>query len=99
MRCLTYWVFLLPCMPHALNKWQSADHRAAWDSQQANPHHLRAHLAADRHGGSVQVFSDFCMSDISQIYTTNPFFGAHGMISYPNEKLVAELSIILFLCI
>lgn len=65
MRCLTYWVFLLPCMPHALNKWQSADHRAAWDSQQANPHHLRAHLAADRHGGSVQVFSDFCMSDYS----------------------------------
>lgn len=62
MRCLTFWVSLLPCMPHALNKWQSADHRAAWDSQQANPHHLRAHLAADRHGGSVQVFSDFCMS-------------------------------------
>ncbi|XP_030421830.1 casein kinase I isoform X6 [Gopherus flavomarginatus] len=37
------------------SKNQSADHRAAWDSQQANPHHLRAHLAADRHGGSVQV--------------------------------------------
>ncbi|KAM6037049.1 casein kinase I isoform 4-T4 [Theristicus caerulescens] len=35
-------------------KNQSTDHKAAWDSQQANPHHLRAHLAADRHGGSVQ---------------------------------------------
>ncbi|GAB0205536.1 casein kinase I [Grus japonensis] len=37
------------------SKNQSTDHRAAWDSQQANPHHLRAHLAADRHGGSVQL--------------------------------------------
>ncbi|XP_021148975.1 casein kinase I isoform X16 [Columba livia] len=37
------------------SKSQSADHRAAWDSQQANQHHLRTHLAADRHGGSVQV--------------------------------------------
>ncbi|XP_068025062.1 casein kinase I isoform X1 [Melanerpes formicivorus] len=38
------------------SKNQSADHRAAWVSQ-ANPHHLRAHLAVDRHGGSVQVVS------------------------------------------
>lgn len=41
---------------------QSTDHRAAWDPHQANPHHLRAHLAADRHGGSVQVFSVLCMT-------------------------------------
>ncbi|XP_029860334.1 casein kinase I isoform X7 [Aquila chrysaetos chrysaetos] len=41
------------------SKNQSTDYRAAWDSQQANPHHLRAHLAADRHGGSVQVLLFF----------------------------------------
>ncbi|XP_038625947.1 casein kinase I isoform X2 [Tachyglossus aculeatus] len=40
-----------------MDKQMAADHRAAWDSQQGNPHHLRAHLATDRHGGSVQVVS------------------------------------------
>ncbi|XP_010226098.1 PREDICTED: casein kinase I isoform gamma-3 isoform X6 [Tinamus guttatus] len=39
------------------SKNQSTDHRAAWDSQHTNPHHLRTYLAADRHGGSVQVVS------------------------------------------
>ncbi|XP_063176092.1 casein kinase I isoform X12 [Chroicocephalus ridibundus] len=45
------------------SKNQSADHRAAWDSQQANPQHLRAHLATDRHGGSVQVLLSFQTED------------------------------------
>ncbi|KAM6363664.1 casein kinase I isoform 10-T10 [Pluvialis apricaria] len=45
------------------SKNQSTDHRAAWDSQQANPHHLRAHLATARHGGSVQVLLSFQAED------------------------------------
>ncbi|XP_055489085.1 casein kinase I isoform X1 [Leucoraja erinacea] len=39
-------------------KNQSAEHRGAWDTLQANSHQLRAHLAADRHGGSVQLFTN-----------------------------------------
>ncbi|XP_063176083.1 casein kinase I isoform X6 [Chroicocephalus ridibundus] len=46
-----------------IGKQLSADHRAAWDSQQANPQHLRAHLATDRHGGSVQVLLSFQTED------------------------------------
>nr|XP_033784892.1 casein kinase I isoform X5 [Geotrypetes seraphini] len=56
---------------HHQAKNQSTDHRAAWDSQQANPHHLRAHLAADRHGGSVQVVS----STNGELNTDDPTAG------------------------
>ncbi|KFP56007.1 Casein kinase I isoform gamma-3, partial [Cariama cristata] len=41
------------------------------NSQQANPHHLRAHLAADRHGGSVQVVS----STNGELNTDDPTAG------------------------
>ncbi|MEE6459779.1 hypothetical protein FKM82_000737 [Ascaphus truei] len=66
---------------------QSADHRAAWDSQQANPHHLRAHLAADRHGGSVQVVS----STNGELNTDDPTAGhSNAPITAPAEVEVLD---------
>ncbi|XP_039399655.1 casein kinase I isoform X8 [Mauremys reevesii] len=69
------------------SKNQSADHRAAWDSQQANPHHLRAHLAADRHGGSVQVVS----STNGELNTDDPTAGrSNAPITAPTEVEVMD---------
>ncbi|XP_071997465.1 casein kinase I isoform X2 [Engystomops pustulosus] len=68
-------------------KNQSADHRAAWDSQQANPHHVRAHLAADRHGGSVQVVS----STNGELNTDDPTAGhSNAPITAPAEVEVLD---------
>ncbi|XP_029475581.1 casein kinase I isoform X4 [Rhinatrema bivittatum] len=68
-------------------KNQSTDHRAAWDSQQANPHHLRAHLAADRHGGSVQVVS----STNGELNTDDPTAGhSNAPITAPAEVEIMD---------
>ncbi|XP_039399649.1 casein kinase I isoform X2 [Mauremys reevesii] len=67
------------------SKNQSADHRAAWDSQQANPHHLRAHLAADRHGGSV------VSSTNGELNTDDPTAGrSNAPITAPTEVEVMD---------
>ncbi|XP_074668183.1 casein kinase I isoform X5 [Strix aluco] len=69
------------------SKNQSTDHRAAWDSQQANPHHLRAHLAADKHGGSVQVVS----STNGELNTDDPTAGhSNAPITAPAEVEVMD---------
>ncbi|XP_043567728.1 casein kinase I isoform X2 [Chiloscyllium plagiosum] len=68
-------------------KNQSADHRGAWDTQQTNPHHLRAHLAADRHGGSVQVVS----STNGELNTDDPTAGhSNAPITAPAEVEVMD---------
>ncbi|XP_075597211.1 casein kinase I isoform X3 [Balearica regulorum gibbericeps] len=67
------------------SKNQSADHRAAWDSQQTNPHHLRAHLAADRHGGSV------VSSTNGELNTDDPTAGrSNAPITAPAEVEVMD---------
>ncbi|XP_039589034.1 casein kinase I isoform X4 [Passer montanus] len=69
------------------SKNQSTDHRAAWDSQQTNPHHLRAHLASDRHGGSVQVVS----STNGELNTDDPTAGrSNAPITAPAEVEVMD---------
>ncbi|KAM7024676.1 casein kinase I isoform 2-T5 [Acridotheres tristis] len=69
------------------SKNQSIDHRAAWDSQQTNPHHLRAHLASDRHGGSVQVVS----STNGELNTDDPTAGrSNAPITAPAEVEVMD---------
>ncbi|XP_037979378.1 casein kinase I isoform X14 [Motacilla alba alba] len=69
------------------SKNQSTDHRAAWDSQQTNPHHLRAHLASDRHGGSVQVVS----STNGELNTDDPTAGrSNAPITAPAEVEVTD---------
>ncbi|XP_053150184.1 casein kinase I isoform X3 [Hemicordylus capensis] len=69
------------------SKNQSTDHRAAWDPHQANPHHLRAHLAADRHGGSVQVVS----STNGELNTDDPTAGrSNAPITAPTEVEVMD---------
>ncbi|MBN3316951.1 KC1G3 kinase, partial [Atractosteus spatula] len=66
---------------------QSTDHRAAWEPQQANPHQLRAHLAADRHGGSVQVVS----STNGELNTDDPTAGhSNAPITAPPEVEVMD---------
>ncbi|XP_042189722.1 casein kinase I isoform X3 [Callorhinchus milii] len=71
-------------------KHQSSDHRGAWDAQcnqQANPQHLRAHLAADRHGGSVQVVS----STNGELNTDDPTAGhSNAPITAPAEVEVMD---------
>uniref|UniRef100_A0A8C4RV99 non-specific serine/threonine protein kinase n=2 Tax=Erpetoichthys calabaricus TaxID=27687 RepID=A0A8C4RV99_ERPCA len=68
-------------------KNQSADHRAAWEPQQANPQQLRAHLAADRHGGSVQVVS----STNGELNTDDPTAGhSNAPITAPAEVEVMD---------
>ncbi|XP_069749458.1 casein kinase I isoform X7 [Narcine bancroftii] len=68
-------------------KNQSAEHRGAWDIQQANSHHLRAHLAADRHGGSVQVVS----STNGELNTDDPTAGhSNAPITAPAEVEVMD---------
>ncbi|XP_078252404.1 casein kinase I isoform X4 [Rhinoraja longicauda] len=68
-------------------KNQSAEHRGAWDTQQANPHQLRAHLAADRHGGSVQVVS----STNGELNTDDPTAGhSNAPITAPAEVEVMD---------
>ncbi|XP_072372652.1 casein kinase I isoform X3 [Scyliorhinus torazame] len=68
-------------------KAQSADHRGAWDIQQTNPQHLRAHLAADRHGGSVQVVS----STNGELNTDDPTAGhSNAPITAPAEVEVID---------
>ncbi|XP_064901375.1 casein kinase I isoform X20 [Columba livia] len=70
-----------------IDKQLSADHRAAWDSQQANQHHLRTHLAADRHGGSVQVVS----STNGELNTDDPTAGrSNAPITAPAEGEVTD---------
>ncbi|XP_063176085.1 casein kinase I isoform X7 [Chroicocephalus ridibundus] len=70
-----------------IGKQLSADHRAAWDSQQANPQHLRAHLATDRHGGSVQVVS----STNGELNTDDPTAGrSNAPITAPAEVEVMD---------
>ncbi|KAM6363661.1 casein kinase I isoform 7-T7 [Pluvialis apricaria] len=70
-----------------IGKPLSTDHRAAWDSQQANPHHLRAHLATARHGGSVQVVS----STNGELNTDDPTAGrSNAPITAPAEVEVME---------
>ncbi|XP_071658872.1 casein kinase I isoform X8 [Patagioenas fasciata] len=67
------------------SKNQSTDHRAAWDSQQANQHHLRAHLAADRHGGSV------VNSTNGELNTDDPTAGrSNAPITAPAEVEVTD---------
>ncbi|XP_041251897.1 casein kinase I isoform X6 [Onychostruthus taczanowskii] len=69
------------------SKNQSTDHRAAWDSQQTNPHHLRAHLPSDRHGGSVQVVS----STNGELNTDDPTAGrSNAPITAPAEVEVMD---------
>ncbi|XP_037229245.1 casein kinase I isoform X2 [Falco biarmicus] len=69
------------------SKNQSTDHRAAWDSQQANPHHLRAHLGANRHGGSVQVVS----STNGELNTDDPTAGrSNAPITAPAVEVMDE---------
>ncbi|XP_054253596.1 casein kinase I [Indicator indicator] len=68
------------------SKNQSTDHRAAWDLQ-ANKHHLRAQLAADRHGGSVQVES----STNGKLNTDDPTAGcSNAPIAAPAEVEVVD---------
>ncbi|XP_075303455.1 casein kinase I isoform X6 [Opisthocomus hoazin] len=70
-----------------IGKQLSTDHRAAWDSQQANPHRLRAQLAADRHGGSVQVVS----STNGELNTDDPTAGrSNAPITAPAEVEVMD---------
>ncbi|XP_044301796.1 casein kinase I isoform X4 [Varanus komodoensis] len=67
------------------SKNQSTDHRAAWDPHQANPHHLRAHLAADRHGGSV------VSSTNGELNTDDPTAGrSNAPITAPTEVEVMD---------
>ncbi|XP_032600033.3 casein kinase I isoform X5 [Taeniopygia guttata] len=69
------------------SKNQSTDHRAAWDSQQTYPHNLRAHLASDRHGGSVQVVS----STNGELNTDDPTAGrSNAPITTPAEVEVMD---------
>ncbi|XP_066037492.1 casein kinase I isoform X6 [Chamaea fasciata] len=69
------------------SKNQSTDHRAAWDSQQTNPHHLRVHLASDRPGGSVQVVS----STNGELNTDDPTAGrSNAPITAPAEVEVMD---------
>ncbi|XP_071887107.1 casein kinase I isoform X10 [Anas platyrhynchos] len=69
------------------SKNQATDHRAAWNSQQANTHHLKAHLAADRHGGSVQVVS----STNGELNTDDPTAGRSNVpIAAPAEVEVTD---------
>uniref|UniRef100_A0A8C4UVK7 non-specific serine/threonine protein kinase n=1 Tax=Falco tinnunculus TaxID=100819 RepID=A0A8C4UVK7_FALTI len=76
------------------SKNQSTDHRAAWDSQQANPHHLRAHLGANRHGGSVQVVS----STNGELNTDDPTAGcSNAPITAPAVEVMDETKCCCFL--
>ncbi|XP_041088365.1 casein kinase I isoform X1 [Polyodon spathula] len=68
-------------------KTQSTEHRAAWEPQQTNSHQLRAHLAADRHGGSVQVVS----STNGELNTDDPTAGhSNAPITAPAEVEVVD---------
>ncbi|XP_035166111.1 casein kinase I isoform X3 [Oxyura jamaicensis] len=67
------------------SKNQAIDHRAAWNSQQANPHDLKAHLAADRHGGSV------VSSTNGELNTDDPTAGRSNVpITAPAEVEVTD---------
>ncbi|KAM6034681.1 casein kinase I isoform 3-T8 [Chlamydotis macqueenii] len=69
------------------SKNQPTDHRAAWESQQANPYHLRTHLAADGHGGLGQVVS----STNGELNTDDPTAGrSNAPITAPAEAEVMD---------
>ncbi|MBN3279774.1 KC1G3 kinase, partial [Polyodon spathula] len=69
-------------------KTQASGRRwAAWEPQQTNSHQLRAHLAADRHGGSVQVVS----STNGELNTDDPTAGhSNAPITAPAEVEVVD---------
>ncbi|MBN3288073.1 KC1G3 kinase, partial [Polyodon spathula] len=69
-------------------KTQASGRRwAAWEPQQTNSHQLRAHLAADRHGGSVQVVS----STNGELNTDDPTAGhSNAPITAPAEVEVMD---------